>query len=201
MSRVSERRRADILRSALAEFGLRGVDRASMSEIAARAGIGKSTIYEYFPSKTDLFVASCQMKICQIQEEVRAIFTRELPFSKQLELYVELMLEMAESVDFNEVVRTFLRDSIRELEPAMEALTGQMTAIVEESLRRAQGLGELTKELDISVTAAYLLGLPNPHLILRLRQLGREEPVKALVNLALRGIRADGAEKAPDPPK
>ena len=60
MSRISERRRADILSAALTEFGLRGIEGASMSEIAARAGIGKSTIYEYFPSKTDLFIASCK---------------------------------------------------------------------------------------------------------------------------------------------
>ena len=195
MSKISERRRADILHSALAEFGLRGVDGASMSEIAARAGIGKSTIYEYFPSKTELFIASCKAKIQQLKEQIQSIFAQELPFSRLLELYAEMMMEMAERVDFNQVMRTLTRTSLQELEPAMEELSNDVTATVEQALRRAQETGELVGDLDVAVTAAYLLGLPNPHLIFRLRQLGREEPVKALVNLALQGIRADGAQR------
>ena len=195
MSKISERRRADIMHSALAEFGLRGVDGASMSEIAARAGIGKSTIYEYFPSKTELFIASCKAKIQQLKEQIQSIFAQELPFSRLLELYAEMMMEMAERVDFNQVMRTLTRTSLQELEPAMEELSNDVTATVEQALRRAQETGELVGDLDVAVTAAYLLGLPNPHLIFRLRQLGREEPVKALVTLALQGIRADGAQR------
>ena len=195
MSKISDQRRADILRSALAEFGLRGVDGASMSEIAARAGIGKSTVYEYFSSKTELLVASCEMKIRQMKEEIASIFNRDSSFSEQMELYVEMMLEMAGNVDFNEVVRVFTRDSIDELETVVDDLTGDVAAIVEQAILRAQATGELTKDLDVSIAAAILLGLPNPHLILRLRQLGKEQPVKALVNLALRGIRTADAEE------
>ncbi|WP_293010344.1 MULTISPECIES: TetR/AcrR family transcriptional regulator [unclassified Oscillibacter] len=189
MSKISDRRRADILHSALTEFGLRGVDGASMSEIAARAGIGKSTIYEYFPSKTELIIASCEMKIGQIREEIVSIFSRDISFSAQMELYVEMMLDMAGNVDFNEVVRIFTRDSIDALETVVDGLAGDMAAILEQAILRAQAAGELVEDIDVSIAAAILLGLPNPHLILRLRQLGKEEPVKALVKLALRGLR------------
>ncbi|WP_312612388.1 TetR/AcrR family transcriptional regulator [Oscillibacter sp.] len=195
MSKISDRRRADILSSALTEFGLRGVDGASMSEIAARAGIGKSTIYEYFSSKTELLVASCEMKIRRMKEEIMSIFSRDSSFSEQMELYVEMMLEMAGNVDFNEVVRVFTRESLEELEPVVNALTGDVAAIMEQAILRGQATGELTQDLDVSIAAAILLGLPNPHLILRLRQLGKEEPVKALVNLALRGIRTTAAQE------
>ncbi|WP_294855850.1 TetR/AcrR family transcriptional regulator [uncultured Oscillibacter sp.] len=189
MSKISDRRRADILHSALTEFGLRGVDGASMSEIAARAGIGKSTIYEYFPSKTELIIASCEMKIGQIKEEIVSVFSRDISFSAQMELYVEMMLHMAGNVDFNEVVRIFTRDSIDALETVVDDLAGDMAAILEQAILRAQAAGELVEDIDVSIAAAILLGLPNPHLILRLRQLGKEEPVKALVKLALRGLR------------
>lgn len=195
MSKISDRRRADILHSALTEFGFRGVDGASMSEIAARAGIGKSTIYEYFPSKTELIIAACKMKIGQIKEEIVSVFSRDLPFSAQMELYMEMMLDMAGNVDFNEVVRIFTRDSINELETVVEDLAGDMAVILEQAILRAQATGELTQDLDVNIAAAILLGLPNPHLILRLRQLGKKEPVKALVKLALRGIRTDDVQK------
>lgn len=195
MSKISDRRRADILHSALTEFGLRGVDGASMSEIAARAGIGKSTIYEYFPSKTELIIASCEMKIGQIKEEIVSIFSRDISFSAQMELYVEMMLDMAGNVDFNEVVRIFTRDSINALETVVDDLAGDMAAILEQAILRAQAAGELVEDIDVSIAAAILLGLPNPHLILRLRQLGKEEPVKALVKLALRGLRTTETPK------
>lgn len=195
MSKISDRRRADILHSALTEFGLRGVDGASMSEIAARAGIGKSTIYEYFPSKTELIIASCEMKIGQIKEEIVSIFSRDISFSAQMELYVEMMLDMAGNVDFNEVVRIFTRDSIDALETVVDDLAGDMAAILEQAILRAQTAGELVEDIDVSIAAAILLGLPNPHLILRLRQLGKEEPVKALVKLALRGLRTTETPK------
>ncbi|WP_312634691.1 TetR/AcrR family transcriptional regulator [Oscillibacter sp.] len=195
MSKISDRRRADILRSALTEFGLRGMDGASMSEIAARAGIGKSTIYEYFASKTELLVASCEMKIRQMKEEIASIFNRDSSFSEQMELYIETMLEMAGNVDFNEVVRVFTRDSIDELETVVNDLAGDVAAIVEQAILRAQATGELVEDMDVSIAATILLGLPNPHLILRLRQLGKEAPVKELVKLALRGIRTADASK------
>jgi AcrR family transcriptional regulator len=35
----------------------RGFDRAKMEEIAARAGVGKGTLYNYFESKEDLFLS------------------------------------------------------------------------------------------------------------------------------------------------
>ena len=191
MSRISERRRADILSAALTEFGLRGIEGASMSEIAARAGIGKSTIYEYFPSKTDLFIASCKAKIGQINEQMQSIFATELPFSQQLEAYVNMMQDLAQGVDFNEVLRVFTNTSIQELQLAMEELGDNVADATEQAIRRAQARGELVADLDVAITAAYLLGLPNPHLILRMRRLGRENPGKAVVEMGPRGIKAD----------
>lgn len=191
MSKISDQRRADILQAALTEFGLRGIDGASMSEIAARAGIGKSTIYEYFSSKTELFFASCRLKIRQIDEQLQSIFTQKLPFSKQLELYIEMMLELSRGVDFNEILRIFTNGSLKELDSVIEKLGSDVTNMVEQAIRQSQATGELVPDLDVDITAAYLLSLPNPHLIFRLRKLGKEDPVKAVVKLALRGIRSD----------
>lgn len=195
MSKISDQRRADILQAALAEFSLRGIDGVSMSEIAARAGIGKSTIYEYFPSKTELFIASCRTKIQKIEEQFESIFMQEIPFSRQLKLYVDMMLKLAQGIDFNEVLRMFTNGSLKELKSEIDELTINVTAMVEQAIRRAQATGELVSDLDVDITVAYLLSLPNPHLIFRLRQLDKGDPVKAVVKLALQGIRAEDPQK------
>lgn len=49
-----EVRREHILSSALRVFAAKGVQEAIMEEVAAEAGMGKGTIYYYFPSKGSL---------------------------------------------------------------------------------------------------------------------------------------------------
>ena len=53
----TEERRQAIIEKAGHVFRELGFDRASMSEIAAKVGGSKATLYSYFPSKEELFVA------------------------------------------------------------------------------------------------------------------------------------------------
>lgn len=55
-------KRRQILDGAQAVFATRGFDAASMSDIAAAAGVSKSTLYVYFEDKEHLFVALIQQE-------------------------------------------------------------------------------------------------------------------------------------------
>lgn len=48
----------DIARAALIMFSRKGYAYTSIEQIAAEAGIGKSTVYEYYKTKEELFVAA-----------------------------------------------------------------------------------------------------------------------------------------------
>lgn len=50
-------KRADIIRSAADVFSRRGYHATRMADVADVTGIGKGTIYEYFATKEDLFLA------------------------------------------------------------------------------------------------------------------------------------------------
>lgn len=52
------RRRAEILDAATAVFSLHGFAAADVQEVAGRTGVGKGTVYRYFPSKEKLFLAA-----------------------------------------------------------------------------------------------------------------------------------------------
>lgn len=54
----TEARRQAILKAAREVFRDQGFERASMDAICERAGGSKATLYSYFPSKEDLFIAS-----------------------------------------------------------------------------------------------------------------------------------------------
>ena len=55
---LQERRRAEILDTATAVFAENGFAAADVQEIADKTGVGKGTIYRYFPSKEELFLAA-----------------------------------------------------------------------------------------------------------------------------------------------
>ena len=74
---VRRRRKAErptlILQAALEEFSSRGYAAARLDDVAARAGITKGTIYVYFPSKEDLFVATLREKTRPIFEHLATL--------------------------------------------------------------------------------------------------------------------------------
>ncbi len=49
-----QEKREHILRAALKVFSDKGISEFKMIDIATAAGIGKGTIYEYFPGKDDI---------------------------------------------------------------------------------------------------------------------------------------------------
>ena len=69
--RLKAERPTTILQAALAEFSLNGFAAARLDDVAARAGITKGTIYVYFPSKEDLFVATLREKTRPVFDNLR----------------------------------------------------------------------------------------------------------------------------------
>ncbi|MEJ2271284.1 MAG: helix-turn-helix domain containing protein [Candidatus Bathyarchaeota archaeon] len=66
------RRRRDIIRAAEILFATKGFDGLMMDEIALEAGFSKATLYKYFETKEDLFLAmgaSAIHRLCEILQE------------------------------------------------------------------------------------------------------------------------------------
>ena len=55
---LTARRREEILDVATAIFAQRGYPRTDVQSVADKIGVGKGTIYRYFPAKRDLFLAA-----------------------------------------------------------------------------------------------------------------------------------------------
>jgi len=69
----ADARRQQILDVAIRAFAARGFAGASTLAIAAAAGVGEPTIYRYFASKRDLYLAAVDRCSSQILERWRAI--------------------------------------------------------------------------------------------------------------------------------
>lgn len=76
--------REAILRVAVEEFAEHGFDRPTIERIAARAGVAKGTVYNYFATKEDILVAFMADQEARIQARVRDYAERDGPLARIL---------------------------------------------------------------------------------------------------------------------
>ena len=67
------RRRREIFDASVRLFLKKGFSETSMREIAAAAGIGKSTLYGYFRTKDDVLVFVVEEELAELERRGRAI--------------------------------------------------------------------------------------------------------------------------------
>lgn len=78
-------KRQQILMAAARVFADRGFHRATVSDIAGEAGVGKGTIYEYFPSKKELFRQVVVHLFNSYSHYLTRLCREDLPLSRFLE--------------------------------------------------------------------------------------------------------------------
>lgn len=70
---LESRRKAEILEAAALEFARAGFANTEVQVIADRLGIGKGTIYRYFPTKRELFLAAVDRGLTELCDAIDAI--------------------------------------------------------------------------------------------------------------------------------
>jgi AcrR family transcriptional regulator len=90
--------RQAILQAAIRLFSERGVENTSIEELAAEAGIGKGTIYGYFQTKDEIFLAFCEE---EIEYAFRAVAEQSDPQAPVLEQLMTLFMSQFRFVTAN----------------------------------------------------------------------------------------------------
>jgi len=160
MDQASEERWRDLRRARLLEAAARvftrlGYDSASVEDIAFEAGIGKPTLYRYFPSKEVLF---------------EAVFARTLD-----ELEERLDIALAAGGGFPELLRRLIGEIVPTFRTHLAAMRGlsdgemskrrlfrQRRARIETRLVAAIEAGQTAGEIrqyDEALAARFLIGL------------------------------------------
>jgi AcrR family transcriptional regulator len=189
-ARRSERSRRAILTAApelVREIGYR---KLTIEAIAARAGVGKQTIYRWWPSKgavvldgflaavnedpDDLSLPDTGDVAADLRAVVRAIVA-ELADPELSGTTRALMSEMQDDLEFADMVR--------------ERLLGPQLAAIADRLRAAQHAGQLRPDLDLSVAVELLVGPLYHRWLLRTAPL-TEAYADTVTDLALRAMTA-----------
>lgn len=86
----------EIAQAALAVFSNNGYALASIEQIAQEAGIGKSTVYEYYKTKEELFMAAIMAGAEDWITDLKAIGRETSDPTRRLSLIAELYLQSCE---------------------------------------------------------------------------------------------------------
>jgi len=73
---LAERRREEILVAATRIFADRGYPGTDVQVIADEVGVGKGTVYRYFPSKQELFLAAVERGVHALRERLDVVVSR-----------------------------------------------------------------------------------------------------------------------------
>lgn len=90
----TEAKRMAILSAAKAEFSQRGFHETTLEHIAKRMGSSKATIYNYFPTKEELFGSMLAKAAVPVTKSFLEIFGRGLPIAESLKLFGRAYLRL-----------------------------------------------------------------------------------------------------------
>lgn len=153
-------KRERFVQAALELFAAEPYDQASISQLVARLGIAKGSVYQYFGDKHDLF--------CWLVEEAgrrRAALVAHLPAAT--DPYEQLRLAYRAGLRAWQLEPAWSRVALRTLEPSVEprltatrrALEGRTLAFLADWVRAGQAGGHVRADADPEVTARLVQGV------------------------------------------
>jgi AcrR family transcriptional regulator len=158
-SEQKEAHRTRLLEAAAAEFADAGVDGANVNRISLAAGLAKGTIYNYFPSKRDLFLAVVEEASSQAAAGDEPL-DDDAPTAARLRAILESDVEwVREHEDFARVlIREALAGDPRH-QAGIVAAAAPFVERISEIIAAGIERGEIRAELDVGQLALLFSGL------------------------------------------
>ncbi len=152
--------RAAIIEAAVKLFSSNGYEKTSINDLAREAGVGKGTIYSYFRTKSEVFLAFCEDQLEYITSEVAA---RQPATTTLLEsLLAVYTTKFQFSTRYPEFGRLLMREtyfpSKLNVEQSLKIENKYITMLLP-ILQQAQESGELRKDLELTFVLGHFYGL------------------------------------------
>jgi AcrR family transcriptional regulator len=173
--------------SAAAELMLaRGFDQTTVDDVAARAGVGKATVYRRWPSKEDLAVSAMaslydtefpEPDTGSIESDLAESYRAVLAFVNSPEGAAFLRMSIVESVRDSRIAALYRASTVRREEQSRV------------TFERAVARGELRADLDVDSAVQWLGGMITLRAVTG-RPMPTVDDVDDLVRFTLDGIRS-----------
>jgi TetR/AcrR family transcriptional regulator, mexCD-oprJ operon repressor len=153
---------------------------ASMSDVAAAAGVARATVYRYFPNRQALLDELAHVALREADDRISSARIDEVPTADAISRVVRALVDIGDA--FLVVARERARPA--ELD---RTLLGPLTRFFE----RCQGGGDIRDDLPAAWLTEALIGL-TLSVSTALPSRGREDTVAAITSLFLDGARRRG---------
>lgn len=153
-------RRLPIFEAAMAVFSEKGFEKATVDEIAERAGIAKGTIYYNYGSKRELFLSLVEEGIDRLENTVKKEVARRKSIQAKLESLITVQLRFFD--DYKNYCKVLLSEvwgqETRWEETARRIRSGYLS-IIREIIEDGKKEGVIKKELETATAASALFGM------------------------------------------
>ena len=189
-----EFRTTEILEAARAVFSSKGFEGATIDAIAFTAGVAKGTVYLYFESKRDLFLASMRDGVLALHEEVAAEMEAAKTCEAKLHAFINGRFQyFSRNREFFRIYYTefsHLVTGTANAQALFQDLYEQQAAVLERVLAEGVKSGQL-RSFDIPKTARLVYDLIRAalaHHILHGAGEAPDAPVRTLFDFVWKGI-------------
>jgi TetR/AcrR family transcriptional regulator len=191
----------EIIEAARNRFAHYGFSKVTMEEVALDVGMGKASLYYYFPNKEDLFKSVIQKEQDLFVEEIKNLIRQNLTATKKLEDYVSKRLEYFQQLinlaTLNVHSLVDIKSMFKELFKSFE---DQELLLLQKIFDEGKSKGEFDKSVTEKTTRIFLHLLQGLRLrIIKSININRTEKVNyaelreetmRFVNIFSRGIKS-----------
>jgi len=184
-----EKRRHEIFHKVVNVFLKKGFQETSMREIADAAGLGKSTLYDYFKTKDEILVYFFEDQLNDLLKEAQMIALKNLSADKRLR---QIMENYIENLQANKKLFLKLTQESQRLKPKSQkqiqekryAYQDLIGALIDEGIREG-----VYRKVNSLLTACLLINATSP-VIFESRAAGtHQEILKDILDIFFEGIR------------
>ena len=193
-SRRSERARIAILTATAELIRTVGYDNMSIEAIAAAAGVGKQTIYRWWPSKAAVVLDTWAPEV-----HPRIEFQDSGDLAADLKAQLKAVIDLGSDPVFGRMFRALVADSQHDdrlAEQLLDRIFRPRIAACKDRLRAAQAAGQLRPDIDLDIAVDLFYGSFYHRYLLRVAPLTHEH-ADAIVDAALSGIGPQAQTTAP----
>lgn len=185
-ARRNERSRQAILAAAVALISEHGYDRVSIEAIAKRAGVGKQTIYRWWPSKGAVALEALDDSLATVVD-----FQDTGDIFEDLRHHMQGVTKLLGSTQIGPVIQGLI--AAAQSDPALsrahlERVIEPATVAWLDRIARAQDSGEIRADADPQAIIDMLFGAMYFRLMLHTRPLESEQ-IDAALDIAVKGLR------------
>ena len=155
----SRDRRRQILSAATKLFGKNGIDRTSLTEIAATAKVPLSSIYDYFEDKRALVLEVPEENFAALYEKTKPLLKRDTDAVEQLRItYLTNFEYIAENPSWGRVFFLEIWPSVTAAEPRIRTSVDRYALRYVQLIKQAIRSGAYRRTLDPYIAMSLLMG-------------------------------------------